>query len=196
MASAVDTFITYQFIKILTTKWEDMPAYKHGIIDEKGKLLKKYRTLKTNDEKNSYTIFHRVVWNLKRILEKLPFGRTRLASYAAGLFLLKEKVHPEHELQNKFTSFLVEEGLDEKFQDELCRTEVDNSLLHKGEYKLLINNFVHNPGDIIIVTADSSPVSILFGNIVYKGIMKETGDEILFTRKDVKRYRGGSKNAH
>ena len=190
MASAVDTFITYQFIKILTTKWEDMPAYKHGIIDERGKLLKKYSTLKTNDEKKSYTIFHRVVWNLKRILEKLPFGRTRLASYAAGLFLLKEKVHPDHELQSKFTDFLVEEGLDEKFQTALCKTEVNNSLLKQGEYKLLINNFVHNPGDIIIVREDISPTTTLFGNEVYSAIMKDSGDEILFTRKDVKRIKG------
>ena len=39
--SLVNTFIAYQFVKILTTKWEDMPAFEHGIIDEKGKLLKK-----------------------------------------------------------------------------------------------------------------------------------------------------------
>ena len=133
MGRAVDTYITYQFIKILTSKWEDMPAYKHGIIDEKGKLLRKYSTLKNSEEKDSYTIFHRVVWNLKRILENLPFGRTRLASYAAGFFLLKEKVDPRHEIENNFKDFLLEEGLDDKIEKKFKEFDLNDSVIKKGE---------------------------------------------------------------
>jgi len=188
--SLVNTFIAYQFVKILTTKWEDMPAFEHGIIDEKGKLLKKYNTLKTQKEKNSYTIFHRVIWNLKRILEKLPFGRTRLASYAAGLFLIKEKVHPNQELQNKFVSFLVEEGLDDKFEAELVKNEVSNTLVKKGEYILKDNNFSQKSGELIIVKEDQSPEMFLLGLDVYRGIVKTSGEEVLFTKDDVKRHKG------
>ena len=96
MASrAFDTFITYKIISNLVTDWEDFPAFEHGIIDKKGKLLRKYNTLKTKDEKDSYTLFHRLIFNLKRLIQKLPGGSSKLASYAAGLFLIKEEIDTE-----------------------------------------------------------------------------------------------------
>ena len=68
MASrAFDTFITYRIISTLVTDWENQPAFEHGIIDKKGKLLRKYNTLKTKEEKDSYTLFTRLIFNLKRI---------------------------------------------------------------------------------------------------------------------------------
>ena len=71
MASrAFDTFLTYRIISTLVTDWKDQPAFEHGIIDEKGKLLKKSNTLKTKDEKDSYTLFHRLVFNLKRLFNR------------------------------------------------------------------------------------------------------------------------------
>ena len=80
MASrAFDTFITYRIISTLVTDWKDQPAFEQGIIDEKGKLLKKSNTLKTKDEKDSYTLFHRLVFNLKRLIQKLPGGSSKLA---------------------------------------------------------------------------------------------------------------------
>jgi hypothetical protein len=111
MASrAFDTFITYKIISTLVTDWEDHDAFKHGIIDNKGKLLRKSSTLKTNDEKDSYTLFHRFIFNLKRLIEKLPGGRYKLASYAAGLFLIKEEIDTER---------LLNEG--EEYVEELLR---------------------------------------------------------------------------
>ena len=93
MASrAFDTFITYKIISNLVTDWDDFPAFEHGIIDKNGKLLRKSNTLKTSDEKNSYTLFHRIIFNLKRLIQKLPGGKSKLASYAAGLFLIKEEI--------------------------------------------------------------------------------------------------------
>jgi hypothetical protein len=87
----IDIIYTYRFLKILTTKWEDMDAFKLGIIDEKGKLLRKSRELKTTEEKDSYTYFHRIVFNMKRLLNKLPGGETKIASYASALFLIREE---------------------------------------------------------------------------------------------------------
>ena len=93
MASrAFDTFITYKIISNLVTDWEDFPAFDHGIIDKDGKLLRKSSQLKTKDEKESYTLFHRLIFNLKRLIQKLPGGSSKLASYAAGLFLIKEEI--------------------------------------------------------------------------------------------------------
>ena len=88
--SAFDAYIAYQFIKILATDWEDTDAFKLGIIDADGKVLKKSRELKGAEEKKAYTIFHRLIFNIKKMLQKLPFGRSKLASYAAAMALLKE----------------------------------------------------------------------------------------------------------
>jgi|APSaa5957512535_1039671.scaffolds.fasta_scaffold37835_3 hypothetical protein len=91
MSKTIDLIYTYRFIKILTTSWEDMDAFKEGIIDDEGKQLKKLRDLKSSDEKYAYTYFHRMVFNVKRLLEKLPGGDSKIASYAAALFLIKEE---------------------------------------------------------------------------------------------------------
>ncbi|HIE78848.1 MAG TPA: hypothetical protein EYP92_08620 [Candidatus Thioglobus sp.] len=90
MSQTIDIIYTYRFLKILTTPWEEMDAFKEGIIDEKGKQLKKLRELKTMNEKDAYTYFHRMVFNLKRLLNKLPGGDSKIASYGAALFLIKE----------------------------------------------------------------------------------------------------------
>ena len=90
MASrAIDTVITFRVLKLLTTKWTDQEAYKAGIIDDKGKRIKSVKVNST-ELKKSYTFLHRLVFNLKRLIEILPLGKTRLASYAAALFLIKE----------------------------------------------------------------------------------------------------------
>tara|TARA_B110000003_G_scaffold273880_1_gene312490 strand:+ start:1563 stop:2084 length:522 start_codon:yes stop_codon:yes gene_type:complete len=88
--SAVDLFMTYKFIRLLTTKWNKTDAYKAGVIDAKGKLLVKGKD-QTSAQKKAYTVFDKLVFNLKRILEKVPFGKSQIASYAAALFLLKEE---------------------------------------------------------------------------------------------------------
>ena len=41
MSRAVDLFVTYRFLKLLVTPWKKQEAYKQGIIDDKGKALKK-----------------------------------------------------------------------------------------------------------------------------------------------------------
>jgi hypothetical protein len=91
LSGAADLFYTFRFLKILVTPWEKMDAFKHGIVDREGNILRKSSELKTSDEHSSYTMFHRLVFNIKKLLEKLPAGRTRIASYAAALYLIKEE---------------------------------------------------------------------------------------------------------
>jgi hypothetical protein len=87
---AVDLFLVYQFIRRLTTPFKEWAAFGLGIIDEKGNILKKRSTLSTIEERNSFRIFDLMVLRLKRLLEKVPGGKSKLASYAAALFLIKE----------------------------------------------------------------------------------------------------------
>src|SRR6056300_534319 len=109
-----DLFYAYRFIKLLTTSWDDTEAYKLGIIDEDGKVLRKASTLQTNDEKSAYTVFHRLVFNIKRLLNKLPFGKTKLASWATALFLIKEETGMSEEALLK-----VLDKMDVSFEDSL-----------------------------------------------------------------------------
>lgn len=99
MSSIVDTYITYRIIKTLTKDWDEQEAYEHGIIDAKGKVLKKTKDLETRKEKESYSVLIRFIFNLKRIIEKIPGGKTKLGSYgAAAYLLLKEEEENEKEI--------------------------------------------------------------------------------------------------
>jgi len=99
MSRIVDTYITYRIINTLVTPWKKQAAYKLGIIDEKGKVLKKSKDLKTSEEKEAYTVLIRFVFNLKRLLNQLPGGKSKFGSYAAAaVLLLKEEDENEKEL--------------------------------------------------------------------------------------------------
>ena len=90
MASrAIDTVITFRVLKLLTMKWTDHEAFDMGIIDKKGKRNKEVQ-IDTKKKKEAYTFLHRLVFNLKRLIELLPGGKSRLGSYASALFLIKE----------------------------------------------------------------------------------------------------------
>ena len=96
MGRAVDLFVVYRFLKLLVTPWKKQEAYKLGIIDDKGKALKKARDLTTEAERTAFTLLHRLVFNLKRIMNKIPGVRTQLGTYATALFLLKEHYNLDH----------------------------------------------------------------------------------------------------
>ena len=84
-------YFVYQFLKKLVTPFEKTKAFELGIIDEKGKILKRRRDLKTKDEKEAYTLSDTLIWNIKKLMSKIPGGQSRIASYAAALFLIKEQ---------------------------------------------------------------------------------------------------------
>lgn len=86
----VDLFLVYQFIRKLTTPFDKWEAYKLGIIDEKGNILIKRKDFLQAKQRKAFGIFDLMILNLKKLLAKVPGGQTRLASYAAALFLIKE----------------------------------------------------------------------------------------------------------
>ena len=93
----VDSLITYRIIKLLVTPFNRQEAYKEGVIDDKGKVLIKFRELKTEKQRKSYTLLHRFIFNIKRILGKVGLGG-RLGSFATALALLikEDKSYREH----------------------------------------------------------------------------------------------------
>ena len=121
MASKIaDLVLVYQFIKRLTTPFNETPAFDLGIIDERGNRIKS-KDLKTTEEKNAYGYFDRLVFNVKKLLERLPGGKNRLASYAAALFLIKEVQKPERE----YTTKDLQEGFDSCMKELEKRTMIN-----------------------------------------------------------------------
>jgi len=111
--SVFNAFVAYKFIKILSQPWKETDAYKLGIIDDKGKILKKKKKLTTSAENKAYTIFHRLIWNLKKVLQKLPMMKGRIGTMAAALWFLKEHVSDRGTLiEDTFVEYLQEQGYD------------------------------------------------------------------------------------
>jgi hypothetical protein len=156
--SAVDLFITYKFVRLLTTRWDKTEAYDAGVIDNKGKLLVKGGQ-QTPAQKKVYTVFHKLVFNIKRILEKIPFGKSQIKSYAAALFLLREETGMEEADILKVLEDLGHNtsiDLNEEFKD-----------LHEGQH--LLNHDLQDSNKGTIVNLDSiEPVGYFAGVPIYK----------------------------
>ena len=83
----VDLLITYRIVKLMSTDFKNQEAFKFGIIDANGKVLRKSSKLNTQAELDSYTVLHRFVFNLKRILAK--FGlKSSISNFATALALI------------------------------------------------------------------------------------------------------------
>ena len=125
-------YFVYQFLKKLVTPFKKTDAFKLGIVDEKGKILKRRRDLETDDEKDAYTLSDTLIWNLKKLIGKIPGGKTRIASYAAALFLIKEqsggyKITDEEIELHFFDQFEKEYNQDLEF-DQTTLRRLENSL--------------------------------------------------------------------
>jgi hypothetical protein len=106
MSRAIDSLITYRILRLLVIPFDETEAFKLGIIDNKGKELKKMGQLNTVQERDAYTLLHRLVFRLKRIIEKIPIENKKLLSFAAALSLIKENYNNDKEpidLEFQFT---------------------------------------------------------------------------------------------
>ena len=183
--NVVDTVIVFRILKMMTRKWSEMDAYKFGLIDDNGKRIKTKKP-KTSEEKNSFTLLHRLVFNLKRVLELLPFGRTRLASYAASLALLKEHFEIDGKyLEESFYTYLKENDL---VLDLLEGHDNMNSLQKGKEYEL--RQSVWNEENCIGIRGDQVQVLGTTDNVmgvdIYRVYNRSQDQTMLITGHDVK----------
>lgn len=106
----LDTVAVIQFVRKLVTPFNQMPAYHLNLIDDNGNFLKSTVDMSAA-EKETLTPLDILVINLKKLLGKLPGGKTRLASFAAALYLLK--VTPKVNESNLYDYlFTLEEDFD------------------------------------------------------------------------------------
>ena len=202
MGRAIDLFVTYRFLKLLTTPFEKTPAYKLGIIDKKGHRILKPKSTKpaveiaTAEQKNAYTILHKLVFNIKKLFNKVPGLRTKVGTYAAALFLLKdtfkESVDDPDVFEKEFMKYLKEQGveLDNEISEEVIGF---GEVLPKGNY-VLVNDILNKEeeelsakkGDKVIAFADEAPVDTVLGVDIFPVVHVKTQEKIYVSLEDIK----------
>ena len=206
MGRAIDLFVTYRFIKLLVTPFEKTPAYKLGIIDKDGNRIMpppiagvrqtKPKSLNTSEEKSAYTILHKLVFNIKKLFGKVPGLRTKLGTYAAALFLLKdtfkESVDDPDVFEKEFMKYLKEEGYE--IDDSISEDVVGfGEILPKGEY-VLINDILNKEeeelsakkGDKLEVFEDEPPIDTILGVEIFPVVHLKTKEVIYVSLEDIK----------
>ena len=209
MGRAIDLFVTYRFIKLLVTPFKDTDAYKLGIIDENGNRViaaepkqkgivqrKKPTPLNTIEERNAYTILHKLVFNIKKIFGKVPGLRTKLGTYAAALFLLKDtfKEHVEDPdvFEKEFMKYLKEEGyeIDDSISEDVIGF---GEVLPKGEYVLVSDilskeeeELTAKKGDKVIAYDDEAPIDTILGIDIFPIVHVKTQEKIYVSLEDIK----------
>ena len=191
MSRAVDLFVTYRFLKLLVTPWQKQEAYRLGIIDGKGKALKKARELETEEERSSFSLLHRLVFNVKRIFGKVPGLRTQLGTYAAALFLLKEHYKIENLPEGEITKYLLENNL-VVLNDDISEEVIGfGNMLPVGEYKLKDqvtaddDEIDAQPGDIVSALEDTPPSDRVLGVDIFPVIHKKSNKKIYISLEDI-----------
>ena len=205
MGRAIDLFVTYRFIKLLVTPFDKSPAYKLGIIDEKGNRKKEEvegrlhpqpTKLKTSEQKAAYTVLHKLVFNIKKIFQKVPGLRTKLGTYAAALFLLKDtfKEHVEDPdiFEKEFMKYLKEEGyeIDNTISEDVIGF---GELLPKGEYQL-VNDILNTEeeelsakaGDKVVAFEDEAAIDTVLGVDIFPIVHVKTKEKIYVSLEDIK----------
>ena len=204
MGRAIDLFVTYRFIKLLVTPFEKTEAYKLGIIDKDGKRKTEQTVargvrptdLNTAEKKNAYTVLHKLVFNIKKIFGKVPGLRTKLGTYAAALFLLKDtfKEHVEDPdvFEKEFMKYLKEEGyeIDNTISEEVIGF---GEVLPKGEYTL-VNDILNSEeeelqakvGDKVVAYDDEPPIDTVLGVEIFPIVHVKTQEKIYISLEDIK----------
>lgn len=85
----IDIYLVYQFLRRLATPFTKWEAFKTGVIDKEGKVLIP-KNKRTQEQQRSFKVFDVMILKLKRLLGKIPGGKSRIASYAAALWLIRE----------------------------------------------------------------------------------------------------------
>ena len=201
MASrGIDFLITYRVVKLLVTPFEKQEAFKFGIIDKDGNRIKNedgsVEVLRTPDEKGAYTILHKLIFNIKKLFAKVPGLRTKVGTYAAALFLLKDtfKEHVEDPdvFEKEFMKYLKEEGyeLDDSISEEVIGF---GEILPKGKY-VLVNDILNKEeeelsakkGDEVVAYDDEAPIDTVLGVEIFPVVHVKTQEKIYVSLEDIK----------
>jgi hypothetical protein len=198
----IDLFLVYQFLRRLATPFKEWEAFKLGIIDENGNILKKRRNLNRSEERKAFGIFDVMILNIKKLLAKVPGGSSRIASYAAALYLIREWNHFSDSsiLTEDLSDAYIEESMDlfyDSYVNYIQEQEFVNKKMH-GLNELFEQKFALTelfdkpyPYSLVIKTISARATIALPDNTkLVVSLLKKNGDEwdLIFER-------GGSMDA-
>jgi len=181
-----------RFLRLLTMKVEKTGAFKTGVIDKNYKVLVKARE-RTSEQKKNYTMFHRIVFNIKRLIMKVPGGKSTVGSYAAAMLLIKEHTG----MSDKKIKEVIEEALGYEFDPvdiyESSWFMRDDELM-PGTY-MLLNDHLDNLNKEMIAMARTkirvddflTPVKVINGINIYEVKHIPTGQNIYISNQDITR---------
>ena len=187
---AADLTYTFRFIRMLVMKWENWDAYKLGIIDENGKRNKDTK-LDSDEKKSAYTPFIRLAANVKRLLNKIPGGGSKLGSFAAALYLIKER----YSLSDRQLGKILREcGVDASglLAEENQWFVLEDKQLSPGIYRVynpkLLNHSYEEmvwAKDQIRIEEDSYPVGDVFGIDIYEATHVKTNQKVFISINEI-----------
>lgn len=180
---AGDLVYTFRFLKLLTTDFKDTQAFELGIIDDKGKKLKRPDS---PEERNAYTPFHRLVFNVKKLIPSSKIG-----SYLAALYLVKEQFSiSEKQLKEGLYHFGVDH-LDNLVENTSWLV-LEDGQLSPGDYKLSCDKVVNSSleevvrkYDYVNVASNCYPVGDVFGVSVYEATHKRSNQKVYVTAQEL-----------
>lgn len=169
MASALmDNLIAARLLQMLVTPFDRTEAFRLGIVDAKGKLLKHAKDLHTQNEKDAYNYLTRLVFNLKRLINRLPGGESNLKNLVAAYYFVKEKV----ETKSVFVS-------EQQFTSLVARLDKITLV----EEQIFVENFLKSlQEDGVAGVANSTGAAV-------------STDQPKIGKKDIKKYQKGQKSA-
>ena len=148
MSRVIDAVIAYRVLKLLVTPFNRTKAFELGIIDAKGKVLKKSRDISDPKERNAYTLLIRFVFNLKKLLAKIGI-RGPLGSAAAAAFaFFKEEYGNNVEVEKVIYNHLKEQGFEFQIDENYGEP------LNEGTYK--VKHDIYNLDGDIVINIDES----------------------------------------
>lgn len=192
LKSAADVVYTIRFLKLLVTPIQDTEAYKLGIIDEKGKRRKDFddNTMENREAlRDHYTAFHRLVYNIKKLMAKAPGGSSRLASYAAALYLIKEHGNLDDKGLEKIHK---ETGIDslDMLAEETKWYMLRNDELSPGVYRMKNPTMTANYADVVesgdqVRIVDGNPINEVFGIKIYQATHLKSQQSLYITTGEI-----------
>jgi len=188
-----DLFYAFRFLKLLVTPFEKTKAFELGVIDKDGAVLKKGNARSTPEEKSAYTVFHRLVFNLKRLIGKVPGGKSIVARYGAALFLIKEHTGMSDDKILKTlekaldTTFSKEINENYWYQDEEARLMPGNYILTEDMASPVTGEVIAFKNEKILVEDFKSPIGSISNINIYRVLHNKTQQEIYISNRDIKR---------
>ena len=192
VSRAGDLFYAFRFLKLLVTPFNKTKAYTLGIIDDKGKVLKRAKQRTKPEEKAAYTVFHRLVFNLKRLIGKVPGGRSVVARYGAALFLIREHTNMSDEKMMEMLEKALDIEIDPYALTENTWYQDENSNLYPGNYILTEDIASPITGEVIalkntrVVVEDlQAPIGRFQDINIYSVKHSKTNQELYVSNGDI-----------